>query len=374
MVIMAVTCSVTVAGESGVQVVTEIALAFYATKDFGRNKQIAKTVRLQVFNLYAFLAMLTVNLASSGWGANLLGFSERLINHQTCGSVGHMFDGDQHPKLVPDHLWKIEYNDTATLSLRTMAHGSVWKVMIPLYCWLSVMVFIQLLPMEEGGHAPEKDKRDQELEKIVMVRGTKEQVFTPRWKCGKSRYECKVRRIDRWRLTTRSQKLFHVDLGYWFILMCMFNIFFLVSFQFKDMISALTFMCIYYVCLVQCYLKTSSFKKFRNPLKLTVEDELLATRAKKDKIHAKSGAKKRVDGPEGDSEEGRGTPVFSRDEKEQAQVIVGGKKWKDAQGRHVSFMERVCVHAPLAFTLGVSTYLLLLMINLYLLTTKWTVR
>ena len=72
--------------------------------------------------------MLTVNLASSPWGANLLGFSEKLVNHQTCGTVGHMFDGDQNPTVVPRTLWKIEYNDTATQSLRIMAHSTVWKV------------------------------------------------------------------------------------------------------------------------------------------------------------------------------------------------------------------------------------------------------
>jgi hypothetical protein len=87
MVIMAVTCSVTVAGESGVQVVTEFALAFYATKDFERNKNIAKTVRLQVYNLYAFLAMLTVNLASSSWGANLLGFSGTCDAEESVGGM-----------------------------------------------------------------------------------------------------------------------------------------------------------------------------------------------------------------------------------------------------------------------------------------------
>ena len=113
------------------------------------------------------------------------------------------------------------------------------------------------------------------------MRGTKEEVFVPRGKlCKRLTCGMKIRRIDRWRLTTRSQKLFHRNLGWWFVLMCMHNIFFLVAFQMKDMISALCFMVFYYVSLVQTYLKVGAFRKFRPPLKLTVEEEMLATRAR----------------------------------------------------------------------------------------------
>ena len=38
------------------------------------------------------------------------------------------------------------------------------------------MVFVQLIPLEEGGYAEEIDKRDEALEKVVVLRGVKEKV------------------------------------------------------------------------------------------------------------------------------------------------------------------------------------------------------
>ena len=57
---------------------------------------------------------------------------------------------------------------------------------------------------------------------------------------------------------------------------------------------------------------------------------------------------------------------------ETAQRTVQRKKWADKQMRTVSWVERLCVHAPISFTLGFSTYLLLAMIYFSLLANNWS--
>ena len=71
---------------------------------------------------------------------------------------------------------QINYNDTSFVNMRLMAHSSAWKLLTPLYFWLGFMVFVQLIPLEEGGYAEEIDKRDEALEKVVVLRGVKEKV------------------------------------------------------------------------------------------------------------------------------------------------------------------------------------------------------
>ena len=126
-----------------------------------RLREITKTARLQTLNLAAFVCMFGVNMVSTKWGASYMGFPHKLINHQTCGSVAHVFEGDMalpHPQ----GGWKMSYNDTESKSVRIMAAAGVWKVLFPLYAWLGVMVFLQLLPHEvftpDGERKHKRDK------------------------------------------------------------------------------------------------------------------------------------------------------------------------------------------------------------------------
>ena len=127
------------------------------------------------------------------------------------------------------------------------------------------------------------------------------QVFTPRCRICKKEYQCTIARIDEWRLTKRSQGLFHKNVGFFFIFMCMFNMFFLIAFQFKAYTSALVFISLYYASLVKVY---QSVRAFRSTLShkitgmvikggwlLTVEGELAKLRRRKvleyEKVHGK---------------------------------------------------------------------------------------
>jgi hypothetical protein len=127
------------------------------------------------------------------------------------------------------------------------------------------------------------------------------QVFTPRCRICKNEYQCTIARIDEWRLTKRSQGLFHKNVGYFFIFMCLFNMFFLIAFQFKAYTSALVFISLYYLSLAKVY---QSVRAFRSTLShkitgmiikggglLTVEGELAKVRRRKvleyEKVHGK---------------------------------------------------------------------------------------
>ena len=50
------------------------------------------------------------------------------------------------------------------------------------------MVFVQLLPLEAGGFAEDIDKIDEELQKVVVLRGVKEKVRAPYYAPGDGRF------------------------------------------------------------------------------------------------------------------------------------------------------------------------------------------
>ena len=127
------------------------------------------------------------------------------------------------------------------------------------------------------------------------------QVFTPRCRCLGKEYMCTIARIDEWRLTTRSQGLFHKRVGYFFVGVCMFNIFFLVAFQFRAYTASMVFISLFYVCLVIVYQRVRAFRSdIAHNIRImilgggptTVEEELEKTRRRKqadyEKVHGKS--------------------------------------------------------------------------------------
>ena len=96
------------------------------------------------------------------------------------------------------------------------------------------------------------------------------QVFTARLPFG----PCTIRKVHKWRLTKRSRVILHKKIGFFFFLTCLFNTLFLVAFQFRAYVTSLIFMVFYYVFLLLLYLRSASFKKFKRPPNVNVQDEL----------------------------------------------------------------------------------------------------
>ena len=109
LVVTCITSAVVLGGESAVRIIGEFAIFFYEEGDTGQIKKIEKAVRKQVLNVYAFICLVVMNLVSTSWGANLLGFPKRLINSQTCGRVAHIFDGNRDTPVgeFPQGLWQV---------------------------------------------------------------------------------------------------------------------------------------------------------------------------------------------------------------------------------------------------------------------------
>lgn len=105
--ILSLTSATVIGLESFVRFVEEIALIVYDEKDIEKTRTIAHTVRLQVTNAFTLMAMISVNLASSDWGAELLGLSRKVINHQTCGGVAYLFNGEMTAEAIPGKLWEV---------------------------------------------------------------------------------------------------------------------------------------------------------------------------------------------------------------------------------------------------------------------------
>jgi hypothetical protein len=259
--------------------------------------------------------MVVINLFSESWFNNFMGLNNTpLINHKTWSVVTRLSD-------FPNGDLSL-YQTT----LRVMPASFFFYMFFVIYALLFSYVCVQLLPCEllskKVGHLREEDTA---LEKQVFIRGTRR-----RWS---KVFCCHLPQVHKWRLTPRASHLL-IDISHsYFLMTCMFNMLFLVTFLHREYLTSLIFLILLFITIILWYMKINAWYVIVTP---KTDDEIKMLKAEFDTAH--------------------------KDE----ELEIRDEKWNMVEAKYrakplnISFVEVFILHIPLSAYLGMISYVIIL--------------